>query len=251
MLTNRTRASLVQLLEALSSSAVRVLLLKHLDENLWPINTHELLSVTETADGTAMAGLLVELVGGGTSIRANAPAKYVFDTRLEDLRSNLRADGFEVIEGALVRLLPGAEPVARITDSLEGVFASSDLDRDGEIRRLLRESHEDLAATPPDFNGGTTKARIALETVVRRSAAKIASSRMVPAPDDRWGAALAFLKDQEVVTTVEEEALAKVYTLISSGAHVPRGLTDEQWALLARTFAVSGAYFLTHKHLVT
>jgi hypothetical protein len=196
-----------------------------------------------------MAGLLVELVNGNTAVRANAPTKYVFDGRLADLRARLRVDGFEVINDALVRLVPGAEPVAKITDRLEQVLTGSNLDSDGEVRRLLRESYEGISATPPDFNGSTTKARIALETIARRSAATIATARGRDVPNDTWGAALAFLHAEMVLTKAEEEALAKVYTLISLGAHVPKGLTDEQWALLARAFALSGAYFLTLQYL--
>ena len=196
-----------------------------------------------------MAGLLVELVGGSTGIRTDAPTKYVFDGRLIDLGRRLRADGFEVIEDALVRLLPTAEPVAQINDHLEATLAGSDLDNDAEVRRLLQDSYASISSAEPDFNDATTKARIALETVARRSAVRVAAAREKAVPADTWGAALAFLYEEQVVTKLEEEALAKVYTLISPGAHVPRGLTDEQWALLARSFAVSGAYFLLHQHL--
>jgi hypothetical protein len=149
----------------------------------------------------------------------------------------------------MTRLMPAAEPAAQISDYLERAIADSGLDTDGEVARLLRESHDDISSALPDFNGSTTKARIALETLARRSAAIVAGSRGTTAPEDRWGAALVFLRTQGVTTQDEENALAKVYTLISPGAHVPKGLTDEQWALLARTFAVSSAYFLTQKHL--
>ena len=106
-----------------------------------------------------------------------------------------------------------------------------------------------MSTAAPDFNGATTKARIVLETVARRSAKNVAAARNKPLSRDAWGAALEFLRHEEIITKAEEEALAKVYTLISSGAHVPSGLTDQQWALLARSFAVSGAYFLLHRHL--
>lgn len=249
MLTNQTRATLVQVLLAVSSDAVRLLLLKHFDRDLWPITTHDLLELASAAGPEQMAGLLVELLTGNTAVRADAPTKYVFDGRLVDLRARLRTDGFDVLEDALVRLIPGAEPAAKIADRLEQVLTGSDLDADGDVRRLLSESYESIAGTPPDFNGSTTKARIALETIARRAAALIAPRRGKQPPDDSWGAAIAFLRSEGVLTLPEEEALAKVYTLISPGAHVPKGLTDEQWALLARTFAVSGAYFLTHQYL--
>ena len=250
MLTNQTAAGLVQLFDALSQDAVRLLLIKHLDTDPAPFTVDNLLYIVTSAQPDAMAGLFVELVGGRTAVRANAPTKYVFDGRLTDLRRRLRADGFDVVEDALVRLLPTAEPVGQIKDFLEATLADSDLDNDAEVRRLLQESYASISAAAPDFNDATTKARIALETVARRSAARVAAAREKTAPADTWGAALAFLYKERVVTKHEEEALAKVYTLISPGAHAPRGLTDEQWALLARSFAVSGAYFLLHQHLV-
>lgn len=249
MLTIRTHATLVQLLQAIAPDSIRLLFLKHFGEDVWPIDTDRLLEATTSAAPEPIAGLLIELLSGNTAIRADAPTKYVFDGRLADLRGRLRADGFEVLEGALVRLLPGAEPVAHITDALEEALRDSQLDMDGGIRRLLRESHDDISAVPSDCNGATAKARIALETVARRSAKAIAQRGSNATPHDSWGSTLAFLRSEGVVSQIEEEALAKVYTLISPGAHVPKGLTDEQWALLARTFAVSSAYFLIHRCL--
>lgn len=249
MLTSQTRATLVQVLQSISPDAVRLLLLKHLDQDLWPVTTHALLELTANAASESVAGLLVELLSGNTAVRAEAPTKYVFDGRLADLRARLRADGFEVIEDGLLRIMPSAESAAKISDGLEQLLTDSDLDPDGKLRRLLRESYESIAATPPDLNGSTTKARIALETIVRRAAAAIARRRGKQAPSDSWGAALQYLRSEAVLAPTEEEAIAKVYTLISPGAHVPKGLTDEQWALVARTFAVSGAYFIAHQYL--
>lgn len=247
MLTNSTRASLVQLLVALSPNAIRLLMLKHLNIDQQSYDTSTLLEITRVANPEQMAGLLVELIAGTTSIRCDAPTKYVFDNRLSDLRARLRADGYGVINDAITRLVPAAEPAAQISDHLEEALAQSRLDEDGEIRRLLRESHDDICAVSPDYNGSTTKARIALETIARRGAARLATHDDRSPARDTWGSALSFLIAQGVIVRIEEEALAKVYTLISPGAHVPRGLTEEQWALLARTFAVSGAYFLVRK----
>lgn len=249
MLSNQTAAGLVQLLSALSQDAVRLLLIKHLNADPSPFTTTTLLYIVRSAPSDGMAGLLAELLGGGTAVRSDAPVKYVFDGRLRDFRARLRADGFDVLEDALIRLVPGAEPTARISDELENALATGVVDADGAIRRLLRESYGSLSATPPDFNDATTKARIALESIARRAAAAIAARSAQPAPADTWGSALHYLRVGGLMSREEEEALAKVYTLISPGAHVPKGLTDEQWALLARTFAVSGAYFLVRQFL--
>ena len=194
MLTNQTRASLVQLLQALSEDAIFLLMLKHLDCNLMSSDVHNLLEAVSAAEPDKLAGLLVELVGGKTAIRSDAPTKHVFDGRLKDLASRLRADGYEVIEDALSRLMPAAEPVAQISDSLEKALATSPLDNDGNVRKMLKESHHALSATPPDLNGATSKARISLETVARKAASLVAVDRNTEAPTDTWGAALSFLR---------------------------------------------------------
>jgi hypothetical protein len=41
--------------------------------------------------------------------------------------------------------------------------------------------------------------------------------------------------------------LARVYTFISPGAHLPKGVTDEEWARLARTFGLSSTHFVLRK----
>jgi hypothetical protein len=251
MLTNATRATLVQVLEALKQPTVKLLFIKHLDVEPYGFATETLLTELAVANAPAVAGLLVELLADQTAVRADAPVKTVYDKRLEDLRRRLRADGYELVEDGLVRLLPGAEPASYVADSLESLLGEFSLDADGSVRRLFRESQDALAGVPPDYNTASTKARISLETLARRSSAAIAQSRNLDAPSDSWGGALSFLRSHAVIEKVEEEALAKVYTLISPGAHVPKGLSDEQWALLARTFALSGAYFLARKYDAT
>jgi hypothetical protein len=42
--------------------------------------------------------------------------------------------------------------------------------------------------------------------------------------------------------------LARVYTFISPGAHTPTGVTQEEWARLARTFGLGACFFLVKKH---
>jgi hypothetical protein len=45
--------------------------------------------------------------------------------------------------------------------------------------------------------------------------------------------------------------LARVYTFISPGAHIPKGITEEEWARLSRTFALGACFFVLKKHLAT
>ncbi|HVT37652.1 MAG TPA: hypothetical protein VHE78_01285 [Gemmatimonadaceae bacterium] len=232
------------MLRSLSTDAIRILLVKHFDRDLKALAAANLLDTVAGGSVDEITSLLIELIGDTASIRTDAPTKYVFDQRLEELQRLLRSDGYEFFEGAIVRLMPAAESVAKIADQLDDILSQSPLDGDGSIRKLLDESRSAMLDANPDFNEATTKARIALETVGRRAARQVSEQRGHAAPSDTWGAALAALRAEGVISQIEEEALAKIYTLVSPGAHVPKGLTDEQWALLARTFAVSGTYFL-------
>jgi hypothetical protein len=146
MLSNATRATLVQLLLSIKKEAVQLLVLKHLDVDLVTVSAEDLLTHLAYARNERLIGLLLELIAGTTAVRADAFTKSVFDARLEELHRRLRADGFEVTQGTLSRILPVAEPVVTITDQLERLLASASVDADNEIRRLLRESHNGMSA---------------------------------------------------------------------------------------------------------
>ena len=59
---------------------------------------------------------IVEDVVGLTSPRADAPTKYVFDTRLSDFLRWLRHDGWEIRAGTLERLGPASR--RRLTSAM-------------------------------------------------------------------------------------------------------------------------------------
>lgn len=249
MLSRQTIACLAQALAGLSESAYRVILFKHLNVEPHPANVGGIVATLYGPTEEQLADLLVELLGDGRGVvRADAVRKYVYDERIEELRRRVAADGFEIRGSEVIRVAPGAEVATKLIDRLAEDLAGSDLDADSEIRRLVAQSHDDFSGSPPDLTGATTKARIALETVARRAAAELARRRSDPAPDVRWGAALLSLRQAGAVTTTEEQALAAMYTLISPGAHVPTGLSDLEWARLARTFALSATFFLLHRY---
>ena len=149
-----------------------------------------------------------------------------------------------------MRVTPAAEEATGIRDKFLQDVATSGLDVDGAIRTAVENSSKDFVAEPPDFNGSTTKVRIALETVARRAAAATAEkNNSINYQDDSWGKALQFLRSSGVIEIQEEKILARVYTFISPGAHIPKGVTAEEWARLARTFGLSSAYFLLRKYV--
>jgi hypothetical protein len=70
----------------------------------------------------------------------------------------------------------------------------------------------------PDLNASTTDVRIALETIARRGAIRLALRRGSPAaPDDKWGAALVYLRSEGLITREAEQGIAAAYTFISPG----------------------------------
>ena len=210
MLSIRTIAGLVQLLRSFVCRRREAFVPETPRCGPYAFTIDDFCHVLSTASPDALTGLLVEIIGGTTAIRADAPTKYVFDGRLADFRRQLRSDGFEVVDDTLVRLVPAAEPVSQISDHLEDTLTSSGLDDDGEIRRLAHESYSSLTAAQPDYNDATTKARIVLETIARRAAVEVAAARVKPAPHDAWGAALAFLRNECAIEQPEEQALATV-----------------------------------------
>jgi hypothetical protein len=196
-----------------------------------------------------MKSMLIEMLAGNAMLRSAAPGKHVFDDAIDDLKRWIFHDGW-IVEGTdILRITPMAEEVTGVRDKLLEDLDKSGLDNDTTIRALLDYSSKDFVAQPPDFNGSITKARIAFETVARRAAREIALTRNADYSEDSWGKALQLLNSQEVIDPREEKILSQVYTFISPGAHIPKGITAEEWARLARTFAVSSTYFLLQKFM--
>jgi hypothetical protein len=247
----QTIVSVVQLLGALNIGAARMLLYKHLGvrEYQYEPNTSGFLQALETAQNDSVNSLVGEIVREKDAVRADAPTKHVFEGRWREVERWLLHDGWAIENGQLVRLMPEAEEATGVRDRLIEELRSSDLDNDGAIRKCIEESAKSFMAEPPDYNEATTKVRIALETIARRAATKVADTKGgVAYPEDSWGKALAFLKKEGVLELEEEQTMVRVYTFISQGAHVPVGITGEEWARLARTFGLSSSYFILKKY---
>ena len=242
----QTRGTIAQVLLTLSTAGAETFLYKHL--GLSQMSSLPSIALA-SASPEAVKAMVIELVSNNKLLYATAPVKNVFKSGIEELERWVLHDGWVVENGTLVRVTPATEEATGIRDKFLQDIAASGLDKDGAIKTALEKSSKDFAAEPPDFNGSTTNVRIAFETVARRAAAAIAKKKGGGYPDDSWGKALQFLHSAGVVELQEEEILTRVYTFISPGAHVPRGVTTEEWARLARTFGLSFAYFLLRKYL--
>lgn len=244
--SHQTRGTIAQILAAVSTDGSATFLYKHLGVS---IGQPFVSILAKTPDGTLQA-MATEIIANNKSLRRAAPVKNIFDSGVEELQRWVLHDGWVVDGGALVRVTPAAEEMTGVRDKLVEDLANCGLDADGAVRRAVQDSSKDFVAQPPDFNGSTTKVRIALETIARRAAREIATKRSQGYPNDSWGKALELLRSQSVIEQNEEEILTRVYTFISPGAHVPKGVTAEEWARLARTFGLSSAYFLLRKYYV-
>jgi hypothetical protein len=246
----QTIGSIVQVLSAVNIDAVDVLFYKyfgfHTDD--CGSGTKAYLNVFHHADEDQVRGIVGELIRETGAIRASADSRLVFDAAWRELERWLLHDGWTTENVLLVRLAPAAEEVTGVRDRLLEELQVSGLDGDGVITDLVEEAARMFVADPPDYNSSITKVRIALETIARRSATNLASAGKGAYSEDSWGKALEFLRDAHVLERQEEEVLARVYTFISPSAHVPTGITHEEWARLARTFGLGGCYFLLKKH---
>jgi hypothetical protein len=249
-LSRQSLSSIAELLGTISWDSAALLLYKHLGLRLENVQSGALgrLEMLEAADPEAVWELVSEIVRESAAIRISASPKYAYDGRLREVQRWLAHDGWAVENGLLLRVAPGAEEATGIRDALLGTLDGSEIDRDGAIRGRIRDAASAFVREPPDLNASITNVRIALETIARRAAAARAGRRGGEGSIDAWGSALAYLRNSAVLTLDEEQVLAKVYTFISPAAHSPAGITEEEWARLARTFGLSACYFIVKRH---
>lgn len=251
-LSRHSLSSAAQVLGSLRSDAAEVLVYKHLGvrpEQMYRPGMFGYVEVLETSDPEAVMELVKELMTVSNAIRASAPAGDVFDGHWYELQRWLLHDGWMLDGRELVRLSPAAEEATGIRDALIEQLAASGLDAGGAIRRCIEDAAQAFVREPPDFNACTMNVRIGLETVARNAARFRSANGGAPYPSDSWGHALAYLRQSGILNIDEEQVLARVYTFISPGTHVPTGITEEEWARLARTFGLGAAYFILRTHL--
>lgn len=194
--------------------------------------------------------LINEISRTRNSMRFDVSPRYRFDDRWNDLKLCLELDGYakerDGYDRELDRFVPieprieGAEPVE---DDLAKEIRQSRLPRADGILRVVEHSSD--AFRSRDYNGCLTNARVALQTL----ATEIAKARQANHPgsfdDSKWGQVVAYLRTSGLITQQQEEGLTGVYSFVSPGAHTPVGFSEQEFARLGRSLAVSLCYFLT------
>jgi hypothetical protein len=242
--SKRTLAALAQVLFAITQDSAYVLLYKSGIGRPQFGGQESMLWELERATDGALYELLTEVVVRTKSVRADAGTKYVFDERLGDLWRCLRLDGWELNGAALVREHPSSPDLIELREALETELSISSIDTDREIRRCLEQSARSFSNSPPDYNASSTNVRVALETVIRRTAEAVADQRRMARPPDKWGTAVSFLRTQEVISLRDEAALTASYEATSPGAHIPKGMSDREWARMVRALDQAWLYYV-------
>ena len=256
ILNTRSKLSLCQFL-ALFNSGDLVLLFGKYElptdelESLW--GGQSVVAVLKEAilqaSASQLGELIQELARTRGSMRNGISPHYRFDERWDDLLLCLKLDGY-VMErdecdrelGRLVPVEPVLEGAAAVEDGLTRELQRSGLsDIEGILHVFESSAH---AFRDKNFNGCLNNARVALQTL----ATSIAQARLPDHPgnfdDTKWGQVVTYLRTSDFITKKQEEGLTGVFSFISPGSHIPIGFSEEEFARLGRSLAVSICYFL-------
>jgi hypothetical protein len=153
------------------------------------------------------------------------------------------------IAAVIVPIDPTIAAVTPLDDDLSGELSRSNLADRHEIIRLMKNSADDFCKQPQDFNGSLTSARVSLETLAKGIAAIHRATIPMLGDPTKFGAIVAYLRNQVGFLDVKEEAgIVGVYSFLSPGAHVPVGFTEEEMVRLGRSMIAAICYFLVKKH---
>jgi hypothetical protein len=244
-ISKRTKLSLSELIELLGEKVVNSLIEKH--DISFKNEYDELLPINEVilyAESTA--SLFEEIIRRKDDFRYGVSPKYRFDVRWRELELCLLLDGYRIEGNMLGSIEPVIEASSTIEDDLTKELQLVALDESEEIIKHINHSAQCFLNAEPDYNGCLSHARIALETLVR----SIAKNRGFQLNDNEeskkaWGTSLAYLNSIGFLTKSQEEAISSVYTVVSKGAHVPLGFTEEEYTRFGRNLVTSICYFIS------
>ncbi len=234
----RTKISLSQLLDLFEYNLNNLLLEKHSLE-------HYCSNITDIKDALlegSLESLIQEIVSTQRDLRSRVTPKYKFDERWEDFQKCLLLDGYKITESnSIISIEPTIDGIIATEDDLTLELRNSSLSKKEEIIELLLESANAFKNTSPDYNQCLSKARIALETIVRN---KVEDEDGI---NESWGRSLNILKSKDFLTNQEEQAISSTYTYVSDGSHIPLGFTEEEYARYGRNLLMSVCYYIIKK----
>ncbi|WP_339442860.1 hypothetical protein [Pseudomonas hunanensis] len=254
MIGSRTHHSLAQFLELQEPSVAIVILSKYGVQHLALSSSNLLFGLMENIrglDDRVFLQILCEVVATSGDLRARVNPKYRFDERMLDLERCLLLDGYIIQDKELIQTDPSIADAASMEDDLTLALKSSGAPHAQDIIDKINDSAAAFRSSPPDYNASLTNARIALETLAKDVAADVAHHQGTTNTynADKWGDVILFLRKSGEITLEEERGLAGVFGFLSSGAHRPVGIPEDQMTRLGRSFALNMCWFLVKNHL--
>ena len=251
MLSTRSKLSLCQYLGLQERGFLRATLQKYEipTRDWYPIESivDVLRESIFAATADQVHSLLDEILRTQDDLRSRVSPRYRNDERWADVVRCLEFDGYRIEGQELHTVDPTIEHATPLEDDLTTEIKRSSLPNAEAIVQVLEKSADAYRKTPPDHNGCLTNARVALQTL----ATGIAKRRQVKHPgsfdENTWGQVLAYLRTSRFVSEKEEKALAGVFSLVSDGAHVPVGLTEQEMVRLGRSLIVGMCFFLVKR----
>lgn len=234
----RTKISLSQLLDLFEYNLINLLLEKHsLDHNC-----NDISDINNALQVGNLEPLIQEIVSTQRDFKSRINPKYKFDDRWTDFEKCLLLDGYKIIESNLIiSIEPIIDGVVATEDDLTLELNKSSLSKRKEIIKLLLESANAFKNTSPDYNECLSKARIALETIIRN---KIEDE---DGTNESWGRSLNILNAKGFLTNPEEQAISSTYTYVCDGSHIPLGFTEEEYARYGRNLLMTVCYYIIKK----
>lgn len=211
-------------------------------------------NAVDNASDEGLASILDEMLKTFDSVRHEINPKYKFHDRWDDLLRCLELDDYRPDTenygkgvGSFVPIEPTIEGVDKqqIEDDLTAELFATGLSEVDDIKRRIAASAS--AFLGEEYNGCLTNARVALETLARSMSRHLREDAPGEHRSDKWGAAISEMRKKEFISEHEEHGLTGVYSFISEGAHKPVGLTDQEYARLGRSLALSFSYLLLKK----
>lgn len=238
ILSYRAKISLSQLLGIFGFEYANLLFEKHSMGN----GCRNLSEIKETVTSSnTLDSLIYEIILTKQDLRSRVSPKYKFDDRWSDFEICLFLDGYKIEGTHLVSIEPIINGVIAFEDDLTNEINDSTFSKKEEVKRLINESAE--AFKNCDFNQCLSKSRIAMETIIRTIALNNYCNE-----NDCWGNALNNLKINVFLSQKEEDLMAKTYTFIGDGSHIPLGFTNEEYARYGRNLAMSKCYYIIKKY---
>jgi hypothetical protein len=234
----RTKISLSQLLDLFEYNLNNLLLEKHSLEHY----CSNIIDIKDALLEGSLESLIQEIISTQKDLRSRVTPKYKFDERWEDFQKCLLLDGYKITESnSIISIEPTIDGMAATEDDLTLELRNSSLSKKEEIIKLLIGSENAFKNTSPDYNQCLSKARIALETIVRN---KVEDEDGI---NESWGRSLSILKSKDFLTNQEEQAISSTYTYVSDGSHIPLGFTEEEYARYGRNLLMSVCYYIIKK----